>query len=124
MNSSGFRSGVLLETPFAFYRDSSHNPFRPAGELNVNVVNDKGVEVPLQVNDNEDGSFLIDYVPASSGVHILNCTYGGVKVPDTPIKINVQSPVDLSKVKVEGLETRKSFGNLSVFSSTRWLLGT
>jgi hypothetical protein len=65
--------------------------------------------VPLQVNDNEDGSFLIDYVPTTSGVHNLNCTYGGVKVPDCPIKINVQSPVDLSKVKVDGLETRKLF---------------
>lgn len=65
--------------------------------------------MPLQVNDNEDGSFLIDYVPTTSGVHNLNCTYGGVKVPDCPIKINVQSPVDLSKVKVDGLETRKLF---------------
>lgn len=73
----------------------------------MNLVNDKGVNVPLQVNDNEDGSFLIDYVPTNPGVHTLNCTYGGVKVPDSPIKINVQSPVDLSKVKVDGLETRK-----------------
>lgn len=88
------------------------NRYRPTGELNVNLVNDKGVEVPLQVNDNEDGSFLIDYVPTSSGVHSLNCTYGGVKVPDTPIKINVQSPVDLSKVKVDGLETRKLFDDV------------
>lgn len=81
----------------------------------MNVVNDKGVEVPLQVNDNEDGSFLIDYVPTSSGVHSLNCTYGGVKVPDTPIKINVQSPVDLSKVKVDGLETRKSYETIPYY---------
>jgi hypothetical protein len=77
------------------------------GELNVNLVNEKGVNVPLQVNDNEDGSFLIDYVPTVPGVHNLNCTYGGVKVPQSPIKINVQSPVDLTKVKVDGLETRK-----------------
>jgi len=75
----------------------------------VNLVNDKGVDVPLKVNDNEDGSFLIDYVPASSGVHSLNCTYGGAKVPNCPIKIDVQSPVDLSKVRVDGLETRKCF---------------
>lgn len=83
------------------------NSFQPAGELNVNLINDKGVEVPLQVNDNEDGSFLIDYVPTSSGVHSLNCTYGGVKVPNTPVNFNVQSLVDVSKVKVDGLETRK-----------------
>lgn len=74
----------------------------------MNLINDKGVNVPLQVNDNEDGSFLIDYEPVSSGIHTLNCTYGGVNVPDSPIKINVQSPVDLTKVKVDGLETRKS----------------
>lgn len=82
------------------------------GELNVNLVNDRGVNVPLQVNDNEDGSFLIDYVPTSTGVHSLNCTYGGVKVPVSPIKINVQSPVDVSKVKVDGLEPRKLFESI------------
>lgn len=87
------------------------------GELNVNLVNEKGVNVPLQVNDNEDGSFLIDYVPTTSGVHNLNCTYGGVKVPDCPIKINVQSPVDLSKVKVDGLETRKLFQKILNYRS-------
>lgn len=65
--------------------------------------------MPLQVNDNEDGSFLIDYVPTSTGVHSLNCTYGGVKVPNCPISIDVQSPVDLSKVRVDGLETSKRF---------------
>lgn len=75
----------------------------------MNLVNDRGENVPLQVNDNEDGSFLIDYVPTSSGIHNLNCTYGGVKVPNCPIKINVQSPVDLSKVKVDGLETSEYY---------------
>lgn len=80
----------------------------------MNLVNDKGVNVPLQVNDNEDGSFLIDYVPTGTGVHSLNCTYGGVKVPVSPIKINVQSSVDVSKVKVDGLEPRKSFGKLTM----------
>lgn len=75
----------------------------------MNLVNDKGINVPLQVNDNEDGSFLIDYVPTNSGIHNLTCTYGGIKVPDSPIKIHVQPLVDLSKVKVDGLETRKSF---------------
>lgn len=87
--------------------------------MNVNLVNEKGVNVPLQVNDNEDGSFLIDYEPKSSGVHTLNCTYGGVKVPNCPIKINVQPQVDLSKVKVDGLETRKSLQKLFIFISIK-----
>lgn len=83
----------------------------------MNLVNDKGENVPLQVNDNEDGSFLIDYVPTSSGIHNLNCTYGGVKVPNCPIKINVQSSVDLSKVKVDGLETSEYYYYIIIFKT-------
>ncbi|XP_008178841.1 filamin-A isoform X2 [Acyrthosiphon pisum] len=109
----GIESGVKTNKPNHFTIDCSDAGI---GELNVNLVNDKGVNVPLQVNDNEDGSFLIDYVPTNSGVHKLNCTYGGVKVPDCPIKINVQSPVDLSKVKVDGLETRVLLGSPTDFS--------
>ncbi|KAL4100972.1 hypothetical protein QTP88_020993 [Uroleucon formosanum] len=109
----GIESGVKTNKPNHFTIDCSEAGI---GELNVNLVNDKGVNVPLQVNDNEDGSFLIDYVPTTSGVHNLNCTYGGVKVPDCPIKINVQSPVDLSKVKVDGLETRVFLGSSTDFS--------
>ncbi|XP_025412899.1 filamin-A isoform X2 [Sipha flava] len=99
----GIEPGVKSNKPNHFTIDCSEAGI---GELNVNLVNEKGVNVPLQVNDNEDGSFLIDYVPTVPGVHNLNCTYGGVKVPQSPIKINVQSPVDLTKVKVDGLETR------------------
>ncbi|XP_060856189.1 filamin-A isoform X2 [Metopolophium dirhodum] len=108
----GIESGVKTNKPNHFTIDCSDAGI---GELNVNLVNDKGVNVPLQVNDNEDGSFLIDYVPTNSGVHNLNCTYGGVKVPDCPIKINVQSPVDLSKVKVDGLETLAPVNSLQQF---------
>ncbi|XP_050062888.1 filamin-A isoform X2 [Aphis gossypii] len=109
----GIESGVKTNKPNHFTIDCSDAGI---GELNVNLVNEKGVNVPLQVNDNEDGSFLIDYVPTTSGVHNLNCTYGGVKVPNCPIKINVQSPVDLSKVKVDGLETRVFLGSPTDFS--------
>ncbi|XP_022174560.1 filamin-A isoform X1 [Myzus persicae] len=108
----GIEAGVKANKPNHFTIDCSEAGI---GELNVNLVNDKGVNVPLQVNDNEDGSFLIDYVPTNSGVHNLNCTYGGVKVPDCPIKINVQSPVDLSKVKVDGLETLAPVNSLQQF---------
>ncbi|XP_025198820.1 filamin-A isoform X2 [Melanaphis sacchari] len=109
----GIESGVKTNKPNHFTIDCSDAGI---GELNVNLVNEKGVNVPLQVNDNEDGSFLIDYVPTTSGVHNLNCTYGGVKVPNCPIKIVVQSPVDLSKVKVDGLETRVFLGSPTDFS--------
>uniref|UniRef100_A0A2S2QCD4 Filamin-A n=1 Tax=Sipha flava TaxID=143950 RepID=A0A2S2QCD4_9HEMI len=108
----GIEPGVKSNKPNHFTIDCSEAGI---GELNVNLVNEKGVNVPLQVNDNEDGSFLIDYVPTVPGVHNLNCTYGGVKVPQSPIKINVQSPVDLTKVKVDGLETLAPVNSLQQF---------
>ncbi|XP_050427022.1 filamin-A isoform X1 [Adelges cooleyi] len=108
----GIEPGVKANKPNHFTIDCSEAGI---GELNVNLLNEKGVNVPLQVNDNEDGSFLIDYVPPTPGVYNLNCTYGGSKVPNCPIKIPVQPQVDLSKVKVDGLEQLVPMNSLQQF---------
>lgn len=75
------------------------------GSIDLKLRSDKGVEVPLQVADNEDGTYLVDYVAPSPGNYTLNCLYGGAQVPQTPMNINVSANVDLSKIKVDGLET-------------------
>lgn len=71
------------------------------------MKSESGIDIPLEVTDNEDGTYLVDYVVPAPGNYILYCYYGGVQVPQSPLKINVPTNVDVSKIKVDGLETSK-----------------
>ncbi|XP_053983862.1 filamin-A isoform X1 [Hylaeus volcanicus] len=73
------------------------------GELRVNIINPEGKDIPLQLTDNEDGTYTVDYSTTKPGNYLVNLNYGGLKVPQCPIKVNVQPHIDVSKIKVEGL---------------------
>lgn len=78
------------------------------GELDVNVVNEETRQpVPIKLTDNEDGTYTVDYETLQSGLHTITLHYGGKLVPSTPIKIKVKPNVDVSKIKVDGLEPSK-----------------
>lgn len=78
-----------------------------AGNIDLKLKSEKGVEIPLEVTDNEDGTYLVDYEVPAAGDYSLHCRYGDVQIPQSPLKIRVPSNVDVSKVKVDGLETSK-----------------
>lgn len=78
-----------------------------AGKIDLHLKSDKGIEVPLSVTDNEDGTYLVDYAVSAPGDYTLTCRYEGVQVPQSPLKIKVPANVDVSKIKVDGLETSK-----------------
>lgn len=65
--------------------------------------------VPIKLTDNEDGTYTVDYEAPQSGLHTATLNYGGLKVPSTPIKFKVQPNVDVSKIKVDGLEPSKCY---------------
>lgn len=71
------------------------------------LTSEKGTDVPLSVTDNEDGTFTVDYCAPTPGNYMLNVLYGGVTVPRCPLRIPVQPHVDVSKIKVDGLEPSK-----------------
>lgn len=77
------------------------------GELEASIQAPDGKPIPIQLTDNEDGTYSVDYVPPEPGTYNVNLNYGGLKVPQCPIKVNVQPHVDVSKVKVEGLSPSK-----------------
>lgn len=78
------------------------------GDLDVVVLNeDTRQPVPVKLTDNEDGTYTVDYEAPQSGNHTATLHYGGLKVPSTPVKFKVQPNVDVSKIKVDGLEPSK-----------------
>lgn len=85
------------------------------GKLDIKLKSDNGLEIPLDVINNEDGTYLVDYVAPSAGDYTLNCRYEGVQIPQCPLKIRVPPNVDVSKIKVDGLETSKFICNFYFF---------
>ena len=82
------------------------------GDLDVAITNEKNQPVPAQVEDNGDGTYTVAYTPAAPGPLKVNVLYAGKLVPQSPIAVQVQPHVDVSKVKVDGLEPSKSFLSL------------
>ncbi|XP_057654412.1 filamin-A isoform X2 [Diorhabda carinulata] len=98
----GIQDGVKANTPTHFNIDA-----RDAGEadLDVHLINENTrEEVPLKLTDLGDQTYTVDYETVLAGIHRLTVHYGGQKVPSTPIKFKVEPNVDVSKIKVDGLE--------------------
>nr|CAD7196862.1 unnamed protein product [Timema douglasi] len=84
-------------------------------DIQISLTNEKGVEVPLKIVDNEDGTFTVDYVVQQPGTYFIKVLYGGVKTPQSPISVTVQPHVDVSKIKVDGLEPTAPVNSLQQF---------
>lgn len=84
-------------------------PIYLTGDLNVAITNDKNQPIPVEVEDNGDGTYSVAYTPSSPGPLKVNVLYAGKLVPKSPIAVQVQPHVDVSKVKVEGLDPSKLY---------------
>lgn len=122
----GVQDGVKPNTPTHFNIDCRYKNilfklynvfvlqkiyFRDAGvaDLNVQLINeDTFEEVPLKITDNGDKTYTVDYEPVNGGNHILTLHYGGLKVPNTPKKFKVIPNIDVTKIRVDGLEPSKN----------------
>ena len=57
----------------------------------------------MDVQDNGDGTYTVEYVPERPGRHSIDVKYGGRRVPRSPFRVQVKPSGDASKVKVDGL---------------------
>lgn len=64
----------------------------------------KRFEIPVRVSSE---GYEGQIVPTEVGPHKIDVTYGSSVVPKSPFTVNVVPGVDLGKVKVTGLDTRK-----------------
>nr|CAH7756410.1 unnamed protein product [Callosobruchus chinensis] len=109
----GIKDGVKINTPTHFNIDARD---AGGGDLIVHLVNEKTYEqVPIKITDHGDRSYTVDYETSLIGNHLLTLHYGGQKVPSTPIKFKVHDNVDISKIKVDGLEQSAPINSLQQF---------
>ncbi|XP_028574971.2 filamin-B isoform X2 [Podarcis muralis] len=64
----------------------------------------------LDIIDNYDYSHTVRYTPVQQGSMNVQVSYGGDPIPRSPFTVGVAAPLDLSKIKVNGLENRVEVG--------------
>ncbi|XP_044531588.1 filamin-B-like [Gracilinanus agilis] len=64
----------------------------------------------LDIIDNYDYSHTVKYTPVQQGSTQVLVTYGGDPIPKSPFVVEVAAPLDLSKIKLNGLENRVEVG--------------
>ncbi|KAF8782497.1 filamin-A-like isoform X2 [Argiope bruennichi] len=108
----GVEPGVKAQVPTHFNIDC-----RGAGTGNaqVKLTDEKGGLVPVQILDNEDGTYSVDYMAPNPGNYTVSVAFAGKEIPNSPIKVKVEPQIDVSKVKVDGLEPSVYIDSLTEF---------
>ena len=84
--------------------------------MEVNVISAPGVNgpqikhMPCKVTDNGDGTFTAQYTPEGPGEYAVAVKYAGQEIPKSPIPVRVIPSVDVSKIKIDGLQESKYHG--------------
>ncbi|XP_072233218.1 filamin-C-like isoform X6 [Leuresthes tenuis] len=74
----------------------------------------------FEIIDNHDYSYTVRYTAVQQGNMSITVCHGGDPIPKSPFSIVVAPPLDLSKVKVQGLNNKVDVGKDQEFSvSTR-----
>uniref|UniRef100_W5KSA5 Filamin C n=1 Tax=Astyanax mexicanus TaxID=7994 RepID=W5KSA5_ASTMX len=64
----------------------------------------------FEIIDNHDYSYTVRYTAIQQGNTSISVCHGGDAIPKSPFVINVAPPLDLSKIKVQGLNTKVDVG--------------
>jgi len=73
------------------------------------VAPPSGPDLPVDVKENGDGTYTLEYVPEKPGRHSVDVKYGGKRVPKSPFRVQVKPSGDASKVEVDGLGPDDTF---------------
>ena len=68
-----------------------------------------GPDIPVEVKENGDGCFTVEYTPERPGRHSVDVKYGNKRVPKSPFRVQVKPSGDASKVEVDGLGPKDKF---------------
>ncbi|XP_058045835.1 filamin-C isoform X8 [Ahaetulla prasina] len=81
-----------------------------AGATKGEVVRD------FEIIDNHDYSYTVKYTAVQQGNMAVTVTYGGDAIPKSPFPVYVAPPLDLGKVKVQGLNNKVDVGRDQEFT--------
>jgi len=76
---------IEVDTPLEFTVDTSAAGVAPLG---VEITDVDHEPVDVAVKENYDGTYLCRYVPKKLVKHVVVVTYGGVVVPNFPVRVS------------------------------------
>eukprot|EP01119_Soliformovum_irregulare_P015542 TRINITY_DN437_c0_g1_i1.p1 TRINITY_DN437_c0_g1~~TRINITY_DN437_c0_g1_i1.p1 ORF type:complete len:1056 (-),score=389.88 TRINITY_DN437_c0_g1_i1:223-3369(-) len=83
-------------------RDKNGNPIGKGGDhVTVEVKGPNG-DVPVELKDNGDGTYVADYEPTALGPHTVEVKLVGDHVAKSPYHVTVRDPADKDKTEVSG----------------------
>ena len=95
---------LLPKYPIAFFTNDS-----PFDRISASVAPPTGPDLEVDVKDNGDGTYSVEYVPERPGRHSVDVKYGGRRVPKSPFRVQVKPSGDASKVEIDGLGPDDTF---------------
>nr|XP_022299044.1 filamin-A-like isoform X13 [Crassostrea virginica] len=76
------------------------------GDIGIALTDGNGRDVPVKTTDQKNGTFKVEYEPVNPGTYVVAVYFAEKEIPSSPIKVPVEASIDLSKVKVVGLDKR------------------
>ncbi|KAF7693127.1 hypothetical protein HF521_008443 [Silurus meridionalis] len=70
----------------------------------------------FEIINNFDYSYTVKYTPVQQGEMVIIVTFGGDPISKSPFAVGVGAPLDLSKIEVDGLESRVEVGQDQEFA--------
>ncbi|RXG70649.1 Filamin-A [Armadillidium vulgare] len=83
-------------------------------DVQIALTNENGQDVPHNRRQRR-GTFTVEYEAPAPGKHRVTVLYGDAEVPQSPLTINVLPQVDVTRVKVDGLEPTAPINSLQQF---------
>ncbi|XP_025106447.1 filamin-A-like isoform X3 [Pomacea canaliculata] len=80
------------------------------GDVAVGLTDERGMDVPVNTIDNQDGTFTVEYEAKSPGIYTVIVLFADKEIPQSPIKVKIEASIDVSGIKVEGLEPKIRVG--------------
>ena len=77
------------------------------GDVAIALTNERGVDVPVNTSDQKNNTFRVDFTPETVGEYNVNVFFAELEIPTSPYRVNVHPSIDISKVKIEGLDDSK-----------------
>ena len=76
--------------------------------MTIAITNPKHVDVHYEIEENEaDETIDVRYTPKVPGNYCISVTFNNEEVPQSPIKIFVEPDIDVSKIRVTGIDSSK-----------------
>ncbi|KAK7101856.1 filamin-A-like isoform X2 [Littorina saxatilis] len=76
------------------------------GDVAVGLTDERGVDVPIKTIDNKDGTFRVEYEAMTPGMYTVMVYFAEKQIPQSPIKVKIESSIDVSGITVEGLQPK------------------